>query len=422
MKDSHPLWRTLRSLEGNQKACVFLEPLWAIPYNLFLPFASIYMAAIGLQDKQIGMVASLGLAMQLVWGLFSGAIVNKYGRRRMILIFGLLSWTVPCLLWATAKGYPFFILAVFFNSMQQVVNNSFSCLIVEDGHAEKLVNIWAILNLVGLFSGFISPIVGLCIDRFILVPTMRLVYTFSMMLMSIKFILQYRMSSESAEGKSCIKECKGQPLTSIAFGGLFEFFIALKQPRLLLCVILGIVLTCYNNIQATFWPLFITKAYGVSYPLLSVFLLVTSITSIGVYLLVSPHIKICGGTIRLPLLAGMGLHALGLMALLLFLPMAALWTIFFDVFCEALSQAVLGPLFEAIMSIVIPGKERARINSLIFAVMLLVSTPVVWIAGYLSQFNRTLPMIMNLCLIMIGIFISLGVIHTFEAQQIEACK
>ena len=136
-------------LEGNQKACVFLEPLWAIPYNLFLPFASIYMAAIGLQDKQIGMVASLGLAMQLVWGLFSGAIVNKYGRRRMILIFGLLSWTVPCLLWATAKGYPFFILAVFFNSMQQVVNNSFSCLIVEDGHSEKLVNIWAILNLVG---------------------------------------------------------------------------------------------------------------------------------------------------------------------------------------------------------------------------------------------------------------------------------
>jgi MFS family permease len=419
MKYSHPLWKTLRSLEGNQKACVFSEPLWAIPYNLFLPFASIYMAVIGLQDKQIGMVVSLGLAMQLIWGLFSGAIVNKYGRHRIMLIFGLLSWTVPCLLWATAKGYPFFILAVFFNSMQQVINNCFSCLIIEDGDSEKLVNIWTILNLIGLFSGFISPLAGLCIDRFTLVPTMRLVYILSMGLMSIKFILQYHMSSESEEGKRCIKECNGQPLTSIAFGGLFEGFFALKQSRLLLCVILGTLLTCYNNVQATFWPLFITKAYGVSYSLLSVFPLVTSITSIGVYMLVSPHIRIRGGSIRLPLLAGMGLHVLGLMALLIFLPMAALWTVFFAAFCEALALAVLGPLFEASMSIVIPGKGRARINSLIFVVMMLVSIPVVWIAGYLSQFNRALPMIMNLCIITIGIFISLLVIHTFHAQQVE---
>ncbi len=66
MKITHPLWRTLRSLKGNQRACVVTEPLWSIPNNLFLPFASIYMAAIGLQDTQIGMVASLGLATEFL--------------------------------------------------------------------------------------------------------------------------------------------------------------------------------------------------------------------------------------------------------------------------------------------------------------------------------------------------------------------
>jgi MFS family permease len=417
MKYSNPLWRTLCSLKGNQKACVFSEPLWAIPNNLFLPFASIYMAAVGLQDKQIGMIVSLGLAMQLIWGMFSGAIVNKYGRRKMILVFGLLTWTVPCLLWAVARGYLFFILAVFFNSMQQVISNCFNCLIFEDGDSEKLVNIWTILNLIGLFAGFISPIAGICIDRFTLVPTMRVIYTLSMVLMTIKFILQYCMSQESEEGKRCIKEYKGKSLLSLSFSGWGESVFALRQPRLLLCVILGALLTCFNNIHDTFWPLFVTKAYGVSDSLISTFSLVTSITSIVVFMLVSSRIKI--HSIRYPLLVGMGLHALSLIILLAFLPTTALWAVFFSVICKAFALAVLNPLIESIMLVVVPENGRARINSLVIAVMLLISIPAGWIAGYLSQYNRALPMVMNLCFIFIGIIVSLFIVHVFQTHQKE---
>lgn len=200
MNYSHPLWRTLKSLKGNQKACVTTEPLWSIPNNLYLPFVSMYMVAIGLQDKQIGLVISFGLAMQLVWGLLSGAITDKYGRRKMMLVFGLISWTIPCILWSTAQNYPYFMLAVFFNSMWQVTGNCFSCMIIEDSDSEELVNIYTILNLMGLLSGFISPIAGLCIDRFTLVPTMRVIYMLSMVMMAIKFILQYHMAYESDTG------------------------------------------------------------------------------------------------------------------------------------------------------------------------------------------------------------------------------
>jgi MFS family permease len=370
------------------------------------------MAAVGLQDKQIGIVVSLGLAMQLIWGVFSGVIVNKYGRRKMILIFGLLSWTVPCILWATAQGYPYFILAVFFNSMQQVVNNCFNCMIVEDGDSDKLVSIWTILNLIGLFAGFISPVVGLFIDKFTLIPTMRMIYTVSMVLMTIKFIVQYRMACESEEGKRCIGEYKGSPLLLMAFSGLGRSFSVFRQPRLRLCLILGVLLTCYNNVQATFRPLFITKIYGVSDSMLSVFPLVTSITSIAVYVIVTPHIKI--NSIRYPLLAGMSLRVLGLMILLACHRPAVLWAVFFSVICEALAFSVLSPLFESIMSVVIPKDGRAQINSVIFAIILLISTPVGWLAGYLSQYNRTLPMVLNLCLILVGIIVSMCIVYVFQ--------
>lgn len=422
MKYSHPLWRTLRSLKGNQRACVVTEPLWVIPNNLFLPFVSMYMAAIGLQDKQIGMVTSFGLAMQLIWGLFSGAIADKYGRRRMMLVFGLLSWTIPCMLWTIAHGYLYFMFAVFFNSMWQVTGNCFSCMIVEDSDTEKLVNIYTILNVIGLIAGFISPIVGLFIDRFTLVPTMRGIYMLSMVMMTIKFILQYYIANESETGKRRIKECRSQSVISLTFGGWRVIVSSLREPRLFLCVIFMALLTCFNTIQITFWPLFVTTAYGISNSMLSVFPLVTSITSILVYMLVTPHINI--RSIRHPLLAGLGLHVLNLLTLLVcpLIITNKIWIVFFSAICEAFALAILGPLCESIMSIVIPSKERARTNSFIFAVILLINTPAVWIAGYLSQNSRALPMIMNLCLIFVGIIVSLCILHVFQLEQKNGAK
>lgn len=407
MKTSHPLWQTLRSLKGNQRACVVTEPLWAIPNNLILPFVSIYMAAIGLQDAQIGMVASFGLAMQFLWGLFSGAIVDKYGRRRMMLVFGLLSWTIPCMLWAASQGYWYFMLAVLFNSMWRVTGNSFSCMIVEDGDSDQLINIYTILNLFGLLAGFLSPVIGLCIDRFTLVPTVRVLYLFAMVMMTIKFLLQYRMAQESDIGKRRREECKERSLFSLTFGGWRIFVSALRRTHLLLYVVLMTLMTCFNIVQATFWPLFITTSFGVSASMLSVFPLVKTIITILVYLFVTSHINL--HSIRRPLLVGLGSHLVGLTMLLVCQPFGsvAIGAVFFSAICEAFALAILGPLCESLMSVSIPEKERARTISLITAMILLISIPAGWIAGQLSQRSRVLPLVLNLCLLIAQILVAL---------------
>jgi hypothetical protein len=51
------------------------------------------------------------------------------------------------------------------------------------------------------------------------------------------------------------------------------------------------------------------------------------------------------------------------------------------------------------MSLSIPGEERARINSLIIAGILLVSAPAGWVAGQLAGLSRVLPLALNLCLV-----------------------
>ena len=103
----NPLLDTLCHLEGNAKPCLLLEPLWGIPYNLYLPFVSVYMAALGLSATEIGLVSTVFFASQMVWALLSGPLTDKLGRRVCTVIFDCLSWSVPALLWMCAQNFWF---------------------------------------------------------------------------------------------------------------------------------------------------------------------------------------------------------------------------------------------------------------------------------------------------------------------------
>lgn len=45
---NHVLAQTFRELKGNPKWSICTEPLWFIPYSLFVPFQTLYMRKLGL--------------------------------------------------------------------------------------------------------------------------------------------------------------------------------------------------------------------------------------------------------------------------------------------------------------------------------------------------------------------------------------
>ena len=48
-----------------------MEPLWGIPYNLFIPYVSVYMLELGCTDRQIGIIASVSLFFQVLFSLLA---------------------------------------------------------------------------------------------------------------------------------------------------------------------------------------------------------------------------------------------------------------------------------------------------------------------------------------------------------------
>ena len=111
----NPLIDLLVHLKGNERACLWTEPLWGIPYNLYVPFVSVYMAALGMTPVQIGAMSTIFFISQMFWALLSGVLTDKLGRRRCTVIFDLLSWSVPTFLWMLAQDYRWFVAAALFN-------------------------------------------------------------------------------------------------------------------------------------------------------------------------------------------------------------------------------------------------------------------------------------------------------------------
>jgi hypothetical protein len=53
--------------------------------------------------------------------------------------------------------------------------------------------------------------------------------------------------------------------------------------------------------------------------------------------------------------------------------------------------------------VTVDAQERARIMALLYLVVLAISTPFGWIAGRLSEINRVLPFLINICLYGFGV-------------------
>lgn len=414
------LWLSLRTLKGNQRACVVSEPLWAIPFQLFLPFMSLYMADIGLSGAQIGALASLSLAAQFLWGFLSGAIVDRWGRRGTMLCFGLAAWVLPCALWATASGYHHFVLAVLINSLWRVTGNSFSCLIVEGEDTGRLIHIYTILNIISLLAGFLSPLAGLFMERFTLISTMRVLLSISAVLMAVKFIIQYRLAAESSIGRQRMAACRKKSIVALSLGGFPAFAQALKGRRMRLCLSLAVLMTCFNTVQSNFWPLFVKAEYGISDALFSALPTIKSITALLCYLLIVPRLSLL--QIKRPLLWAFGAQGAGLLMLIVLAPFGspAMPAVFAGAACDAFALSMLGPLSESLMSLSIPQDERARINSLIFAAILLISAPIGWLAGQAAEHGRLFPLVINLGLLAAQAAVGLSLSATLSKQGVEA--
>ncbi|HQE92847.1 MAG TPA: MFS transporter [Anaerolineae bacterium] len=395
----HPLVRALRKLRGNARGCVYTEPLWGIPFNLYSPYVSVYMLALGLTDVQIGLLASIGLALQVFWAMMSGPITDKLGRKRTTLIFDIISWSIPCLIWAVAQNFTYFLFGAIVNAVWRVTANSWQCLLVEDTDEHLLVDIYSWIYIAGLLAAFVSPLTGFLIDKYSLIPTIRGLYLLSFVMMTAKFIILNSLVTETQQGLVRMQETRHQPL----FAVVGESKSVLKQifhtPVTLYTAALMIILGITNTVRGTFWSILVTEKLLFPSASLAWYAFARSVTMLLFFFAVMPRLSTMD--VRKPMLVGF----LGLTAsqvLLLLVPAENAWLLLLATMVEACSVPLASTLLDKLVVLAVDAQERARIMGLLSVLVIVVTSPFGWIAGQLSGVNRSLPFILNVVLYGMG--------------------
>ena len=396
---NHSLITTLRSLTGNPRGCVYTEPLWGIPFNLYAPYVSIYMLALGLSDTQIGTILSISWGFQIIMALVSGVITDKLGRRLTTLIFDILAWTIPALIAALAQNFWYFLAAGIINSLWRVVHNSWACLLVEDAEPHQLVDMYTWIYIGNQLVGFVAPLAGILIGIFSLVPTMRGLYTFGAVMFTLKAIITYRMTEETAQGKVRMQETRHQSALNVLSEYKGVLRTLLRTPQTLYTAGIMLVVTISTLISGSFWAIIVTEKLHIPAQNLALFPLLKSAIILSFFFVVMPRLNKMH--YKLPLAIGfLGFVASQLM--LIAAPVGGYLFLIVSVVLEACSFAAVSPLTDQMVALTINPQERARILSILYVGIILLTSPFGWIAGTLSARNKDLPFILNIALFAAG--------------------
>ncbi|HSD85644.1 MAG TPA: hypothetical protein VLG46_17410, partial [Anaerolineae bacterium] len=177
----------------------------------------------------------------------------------------------------------------------------------------------------------------------------------------------------------------------------------LNTPRTLYTAGIMLVLSIASLIAGSFWSILVTEKLHIPAQSLSIFPFIRSTIILAFFFLVMPQINKLH--FKLPMVLGF-LGFVASQVILVTAPVQSYGFLFLSVLLEACSYAVIGPLVDRMTAVTIDPKERARILSIIFVSVILLSAPFGWIAGTLSTIGKDLPFFLNIALFAVGAILS----------------
>lgn len=409
---THPLLRVLGDNEGNPRTLILIEPLWGIPYNLIAPFATLYMYTQGITDVQIGLILSVAMVFQVLFSFFGGILSDKLGRKLTTMMGDFFGWALACLVWSVSNNFWLFLAAALLNCFEQINQTAWYCLLIEDAQPKDLVGIYTWVNIGGLAAIFFAPLSGLFVSSYSIVPVVRVLYLVFALTMLAKTLITFRFCHETKQGKIRREETKGVSASHML--GEYRQLIPrlLKDRGVLKAVAVSVILYVANMVNTNFFGLYVTQRLGLSENFLALFPILNA--AVMLIFMVGVQHRMNAVKFRVPLWIGLALYSIAALVLI-FSPADSLAFVLLYVFVAALAAALVNPRKDALLQLNIVPEERARLNALIMASTIALSSPFGYLAGCLSGLDRRLPFVFTLLLFVTAMLI----IGRIEEPQVE---
>ncbi|WP_019586610.1 MFS transporter [Deinococcus apachensis] len=353
--------------------------MWAVFGVVVLYYAPLYMREVGLTSPQIGWVGSITLACSFVFQVLAAPVTNRLGRKRATLLADLISWTLPMFVWAVARSFEAFVLAAVLNAVVRIASVSWSLLTIEDVEQSQRARVLGILNLIVAGCGLLTPLIGLPMSRYGVVPTMSVFYALGGVGMTVMFLWRNAITQETQVGQAAIQEHRElHPWQSVSL--TLRQVLAMRQHPGLPAVVAFYTLSVFLEQLGLFQILFYREALGFSVGALSWVPVATAAVTALMYGLVLR--RLAGVPAERTLV---GTRVLGLVgaALVLLIPAGNL-AVLLGVVCVLSAATFLTQTYrDAVLFGRLPQRGGADLYSGVQLLSLLLSIPAAGLGGLL---------------------------------------
>jgi len=394
--------RTTEGVSRNVRILLATEPLWGIPVVWIRTYTSLFMAALGLSATQIGWIASLTLITQMLIAPFGGYVADKFGRKRTLIFFDVLTWIIPPVIWMIAQNVWYFVIAAILNGLSMIISPSWNCLLVEDTHPAKRPAVFAAFQLVVLGAGIFSPISGWIVEGKGVILGTRIIFGITAASIAIMTLIRAFSIKETSVGTALVDELEGASLKEALHNYRNALVEGFKNRTLFKLFLLSMINFAYINIWNTYSSLYMTHTQGLNLApgLVAFWPSFSSIFIVLTLVLLVPRVRLE----KLPhwLLLSSLLLCCGLLVFIL-TPPNTYTSLAIAAILIAMGQALTNPVRDTFIANIVDDRKRAPVMAAINSASMIVLVPLTPLAGRLFELRPHAPLVMLLVFLIIGV-------------------
>jgi len=250
-------------MKGNIAVLTVTQVLGRFFRSMVMPYASLYVLALGGESSQIGVINSLRPLAGLVMFPLAGYFTDRAGRKKLIALAGYLS-AATMMLYVFAPSWEWIALAAFLQGFMVFMFPPTSAIIADSLTPENRGIGVATMNTLASVFGMFSPyIAAILIQVYGTAPGMRILYALLAGAVAAGATINLRFLKETA---STVEKGPSMSVSQIfrdAYGGVPAMLrrLPVSVRALGIVVILGFMA---NGVATSFWVIYAVEEIGLS--------------------------------------------------------------------------------------------------------------------------------------------------------------
>ncbi len=398
-------------LRGNLLVLMASYMVFGFTSGLFGPFRSPYIRELGASPLVLGLMTSAGyviLALVRVPGAF---IADRYGRRKVIVVFtfgAALSYAFYVFAW----DWRVIMVAVVVSSLSHIYQPALEAIEADSLPPGSRGLGYSLIWVMPGVPAFLGPVVsGYLVERYGLVPGMRVVYAVVLVCVLVVAGIRWRYLEETAGEEDDLGHRELAASFRESVGSIREAWREMGR-EIRYVTLVYLLMSLEFPLFQTFYSLFAYDVVGVTGLEWG---LISTIGSVSLILVGYPAGKIVDriGRRRSMLLAYLlsTPTLLGFMAARGFAQMVAVNVAF------QVSTAFFFPALNALRADMVPREKRGRIMGLMGTLRSLAMVPAATVYGYLYEVNRAYPYMIGVVIEVVTVAIIWGLVSEPETGE-----